>query len=230
MAWVATENFDSYSDGDLSGENGGSGWGGAWSSAQTTFEVQGSVVQGGTKAMRFVSALDGDGITRPLAVDVDTGNVQFYVRRADKVGVVQIILRDSGNSGVIRVDFENTAAGGDIVLNPPTDNIELLADFALDTWYLIEMEVNCTGDSHRARVDGGTWSTAVTDFDPGAGEVNNFFTRTDQATVTNAYIDTLGVGAGQPSSVKTIGGLAIADVKTVNNLAIASVKAWNGLD
>ena len=50
MSWTAIENFNSYADGDLNGENGGSGWSGAWSGS-VNYDIQGTTTYEGAKAV-----------------------------------------------------------------------------------------------------------------------------------------------------------------------------------
>ncbi len=135
-AFGASDDFDSYSAGDLNGGNGGSGWSGAWS-GNTSYDVEASGPQ--TSPNRVKASTVGEiTIDRSLTSSADAGDMYFAMQTSTASGsgyqgvefynnttfggAVQII-----QNGVLRV---SRSGGTTTLLNPVTAN----------TWYIIHVQ------------------------------------------------------------------------------------------
>src|SRR5690606_17187605 len=72
-AYAGVDDFDSYATGDLTGENGGSGFGGAWS-GHTNFDVTTAQFFSSPNSVSVTSASNNN-IIRDLTASVDSGNL-----------------------------------------------------------------------------------------------------------------------------------------------------------
>jgi len=238
MAWTAVENFDSYSDGDLAGNNGGSGWSGAWANgAVEVIDVNGTQTYQGAKSVTDNSAVNNAFYTRDLTSAVTgDGNIVYLAMRKGSTssGLLNVSIRNSGSGNRAEVRF-NTS--GNLVL-VGTTTATILAGYSADTFYAIRLTFNVTAGTSTAAYStgtfggGGSWSSessAVTMNN--SGNIDRIGLGRDAGTSTD-YWDYISGTDPLPAStsVKTIDGLAKASVKTVNGLAIASVKSVNGLE
>lgn len=160
MAWVAVENFDSYSDGDLAGENGGTGWSGAWANgAVEVLDVAGTQTYQGAKAVTDNSAVNNSFYTRDLTSAVSgDGNIVYFAMRKGSTssGLLNINIRNSGSGNRAEVRF-NTS--GNLVL-VGTTTVTLLAGYSADTWYAIRLTFNVTAGTATAAYNSGSgWSS-----------------------------------------------------------------------
>lgn len=182
MAWVATDDINSYSDGDLNANNGGSGWASAWI-ANSAVDVQGSVVYEGAKAGFFNSVADGVGAVRSVTTAVSSGIVSIRVRRPDKTAIFDIRILDNSDQRLIYLRFGTS----DITLI--NNSATLVSGYSVDTWYLAELFIDTTGSgAHKVRIDGGAWSSTVNDYDGGAGDAKKILLESGGAGC-NAYFD-----------------------------------------
>lgn len=182
MAWVATEDFNGYSDGDLNTLNGGSGWSSGWT-ANASVDVQGSVVYEGAKAGFFNSVADGVGAVRSLTTAVSSGTVSLRVRRPDKSAIFDVRITDASDQRLIYLRF-GTA---DITLINNSETI--VSGYSIDTWYLVELFIDTAGSgAHKVRIDGGSWTSTVNDYDGGAGDAKKILLESGGAGC-NAYFD-----------------------------------------
>lgn len=141
-AWVAVETFDSYSDGDLNGNNGGSGFSAAWS-GDTDYDIQGTVTfQSSTKA---VKATDANGnISRALTSSVSSG-VVYVAMRADSINNDQDAQIDFliGASTAFRLSFRDQG-GTDKAIFIGSSNTTILEPLGLSAWYVWKVTFNGT--------------------------------------------------------------------------------------
>lgn len=154
------EDFNSYPDGDLAGNNGGTGWFNAWS-GNIGWDVQGTTVFEGTKAV--AGAGDLTEIIRTFTPAANTGILTVAVRRSDKTtGRFLFGIRSGGPGGVGRAFLiMNTA---DIVIadaaggNPQT----AVSNYAANTWYVIHISWDATANTIKAREDSNpNWTPNV---------------------------------------------------------------------
>lgn len=225
MAWVAEENFDSYSNGNLVGNNGGSGWSGAWTGSTVT-QVEGTTVFQGTKA---VSATNGNANTpaRALTTAVSSGVMYIAFRRDVTTG-------DSGwrvltGSSVWMSCFMESS---NIEINHSLGTLNLVTGYSTGVWYVFELTIltNATF-SVRVNAGGAGWQASSGVLIPqNIGDVGSVALTCGGGAGSNGFWDYISATNPYPeTAIKTIDGLAKASVKTVDGLAIASVKTFNGL-
>ena len=153
MGIILTENFDSYSDGDLNGQ-------GSWS-GNTIFDIQGTVYIG-TKAVKGVSS--GGAQIEKLITQRSSGIISFKLRiNNDGAGTINgpvFALKEGANyitssslwsGGTHGYIYGNTFSGGGGVIQD---------GWYKDTWYTIDVEWRSSPDKKvRFRVDGGAWTS-----------------------------------------------------------------------
>jgi len=155
--YAGIDNFDSYSDGDLHAENGGSGWAGAWSGS-TYFDVQGSVTRSGAKAVEMVSDATEPSIFRQLSAAADAGDIYFSFRRSGADDQFGLAFRSGGTASgdaAFEVKWEND---GDLVLIGTT-TVNIATGAGTGTWYDIHVNIVST-TTCRARAktaSAGAW-------------------------------------------------------------------------
>lgn len=159
MAWTAIEDFNSYSDGDVVGENGGSGWSGAWAGTAGVFDVQGTVVYEGAKAILNTSSSN---ISRGLTAVSGDGNVMYIAHRrtANNSGASRILLDAAASSRRVTIEFNSS---GNIVGSGTT-----VQAYSANTWYVLKITLNTDADTFLVQVSTdpyglpGTFSAGAT--------------------------------------------------------------------
>jgi len=235
-AWAGIDNFDSYGDGDLHGESGGSGWSDAWGGS-TAYDVQGTTTFGGsTKAVQHDTSSTGT-IVRTLTSSVDSGDLYYAIRTDDaSLDGIQFEIQDGATLGGA-VSFENDG-GATYQIRVSTHAVaDILESLAADTWYIININfVSSTQFKVRAKVEGGSFNAYSSDLtyinsvnNPDRLDMTSFPIGSGQV---NLYIDEIGTtdpdaAAAGPAALKTLDTIAAASIKTIDGVAIASVKTWN---
>lgn len=189
-AFAITDNFDSYADGDLTGENGGSGWSAAWT-GNTEFDVQGTTVYAGAKAVSdAVGSNQSHTITRDLSSET-SGN--FYIAwRVSSVSQAcpYVILRE-GASGRGYLRFPCTASSGapDIYDSNPGSYDDITTGLSANTWYILHVEFDTTTDQYRARIYDGSWGsyTVYKDLVAGTGISRIDITNEGEASTSGTF-------------------------------------------
>lgn len=194
MAWVAIENFNSYADGDLAGETGGSGWNGAWVNGLTqTMSVTAVQEYEGAKGVLTNHNVSNTFYYRLLTSAISTnGNVVYFAMRKslNNSGEVSCGLRSSSGS---RLSIAMNASGN-ITLGGST-SVTLVSGFTVDTWYVFRLTFNVVAGTATAAVStaayGGTrsWgseSSSVTM--ASSGDIDRFQIQSD-ANAGTSYID-----------------------------------------
>lgn len=182
MAWTAIENFNSYSDGDLAGESGGSGWSAAWSNGATAvWNVQGTTVYEGAKGISCNDGAANPFYSRTLTTAIsDNGVVYFAMRKSSAAaGEIAFSLRSSAGS---RVQVKMTAAGNITIQGTTTQTV--LTGYSANTWYAFKLTFNVSG------------ATAVVAYSTGTYQGGGSWSA-DSSSVTlqnSGNIDRVGVG------------------------------------
>lgn len=129
------EDFNSYSDGDLNGQNGGTGWSGAWSGSGN-YDVQGSVVFEGAKAVINSANANAD-IERHATTGIGSGAVYIGIRPGNtSAGAIAVKLQNASSyTRRIGIVFNSS---GNIVLEG-TSNVTLVSGYAANTFYLFRI-------------------------------------------------------------------------------------------
>src|SRR3972149_5850151 len=164
MAWTYDQNFDDLNLGDLNGQDN-------WS-ADVAWDVQNSVVQGGTKAISAIAGTSNKNANRTINNSI-AGNVVLYMRSNSNSGSqngATFRCRDNTLTGRFEVRFAQNSTNLQLV---GTTAITLVSGFSPDTWYKVEIEYDTVAGTARARVNDGSWSSSVTM--TGSGDITDLF-------------------------------------------------------
>lgn len=156
MAFAAVafvDDFNSYSDGDLNGNNGGSGWGTAWSGS-ATYDVQGTTVYEGAKAI--IQQAGGTISREPTASPTGTGIFYVAMRHSSNSAARMSFyyLNGAGNAG-IGVDLNS--AGNIVSLQGST-----IGTYAANTWYVFRITADFTGSTYTVASSTDAYGSAGT--------------------------------------------------------------------
>ncbi len=232
MAWIATDNFDSYPDGDLSGQNGGTDWTAAWSGG-AGFDVQGTVVYQGAKAVSVVRTGAAQEITRDFTA-ITAGSVYIAVRVTSTALESYLMINEGATSrgyikhtgGVISI-YDN---GGGVYQNVATG-------LSADTWYIVNIEFDdgAQPNNYRARVYNGSWGSFSSWYQVNGGSYTNISRirlQLDTPGTGTAYYDLITptdpVAAAGPSNLKSLDGNTKANIKSYNGNLLANIKSIAG--
>lgn len=154
MAWVAEENFDSYSVGDLTGNNGGSGWSGAWGVvlSDTLYDVVTDDFYGGTKSVKGVNAAN---LSRGLTTGVSSGVLYYAHKYTSGSSDAKLGFWVTPHSALAYYILFNAG-------NISCQGTTLVSGFSTSTWYLFEVTLTGSNTLDVRYHDGTSWSTAVT--------------------------------------------------------------------
>jgi len=141
------ENFDSYNDGDLNGQGGWSG--------DTLYDVQGTVVQAGTKAVKCAGGAGSGSIGKSFSPEA-SGNQIFYMRSTNPTPRQAVVFYEDDNQ-LIHVLFYN----GNIVFDGGSGKTTIKSSVSINTWYKIEVEWRESDGYFRGRVNDGNWTDWV---------------------------------------------------------------------
>lgn len=163
--WTGIDTEFGGTDGDLDGTTGGSGWSGAWSGGNTDYDVQGTTVYSGSKAVQNAALDDLDAAeSRTLTTAQTTGTFRIALRRSDvSSNSFQVILRNTEPQDVAKIMFTPTAIN--LVGNT---TVACLASPSANTWYLVDVNFDMstgTNGTLKCRVDEGTYSSTITGVD-----------------------------------------------------------------
>lgn len=224
MAWIAEDNFDSYSDGNLTGNSGGSNWTTNWStigSGSWEPQVEGSVVLQGTKSISMTPDNGSDrGAIRTFTA-ITSGTFYIMVRRnTSSTGQMYFGLR--GDAGYGPIIYMNSS--GNIVANATT-----LQAYSADTTYTLAINFDCATDLFSVSVNGGTFSSDIA-FDTAATNLHTIRVMSADATtgVTN-YFDFISPTALVTSSINSISGQAYSLDSSINGITKASISSIMGV-
>jgi len=181
------DGFDSYSDGDLNGQ-------GSWGTA-TDFQVQGSTVFSGTKAVK-VSA--GSVTIKKSFTPQMTGSQRVSGRVADSTttGLWTFRIYESPSSPVITI---RTSSNKLQYFDGSTYND--IGTVAGDTWFTVDIEWRSSDFNARYSLNGGSWTAWDTawgaSWSSGLDEIRLV---NDSASASDAFWDELDIGGGTPAS------------------------------
>lgn len=147
MPTILTDNFNSYADGDLNTQ-------GSWSGS-VIFDIQGTVVREGAKAVSAAAIGSDQNITK-TGTATATGKISFYVRRTATGGGATRLALKTGATLCHEVVLQATGAVD--MWDSSSGSWKNLGTYVADTWYLIEIEWQDSDDKARGRLDGGSWT------------------------------------------------------------------------
>lgn len=201
---VVLEDFDSLNTGQLNGQGG-------WSGGTDT-QVTSDTNQSGTRA---VGKTGGGGITDTkksiTPLNTDTSLISCYVRSTtvnnggggafgcrfyeDSTTLFTLRFNDEGNQ--LEVTGNST--------------VQLMAGPSANTWYKLELEVDFTNDSARARVNGGSWSSSFSAVGVAAFSQINYIGTQFGGLAGSAYLDTYEAtyaeGGGEEEPPPVVGSI-----------------------
>lgn len=201
MAWVATDDFESYADGALAGNNGGSGWSGAWaSSGSDNWTVQGTVVYEGLKAISSANSVTQTCQRSFTALSGTSNEVRIAIRRTTVSGAARNVVvfnagatfrfqLEAGDNGGGAVNIRIATSGGNTIIETP---------MSADTWYLVVLDIDMTNSQVRGKLGGGTY-TSYRAMD-GSGAIDTVKLQTQDGTGTG-YFDYLGPQAAAAGGI-----------------------------
>jgi hypothetical protein len=215
MAITTIDNFNSYSDGDLNGQ-------GTWS-GHVGFDVQGSVVQEGAKA---VTGNTAGQVINLNVTDRTTGIFRCYMKVTTGISSgPSFRLNDSG----IGMAFDVQIQSGKWKLRNTINTPEIIGDPTVDQWDLLEIEIDSSANTARARLNGGTWTATMTHTFTSITDID--LESTDNVSSSLAHWDLIqyddGVAASGPANLKSLDTNLKANIKSYNTNVIANVKSIN---
>ena len=145
MATIFEDDFNSYDDGDLNGQ-------GDWS-ANAIWDVQGTIVKEGAKAVKATNGnwyeMSKDGTART------DGRITFYVRAAQTDAHLNCLLRQVGAADFAMSLYFN----GDGNIQYKDDvGYHTIQAYSADQWYEVEVEWRSSDHKLRYRIDEGDWT------------------------------------------------------------------------
>lgn len=204
-AWSATDSFETYSVGSLSGDNGGTGWSGAWTQATAGWNVVSSPTCSGSRAIQYASA--GADYNRSLTSGVTSGIMQICIMvdtSPTATHGIDVEFRDGTtvkfDIGLAFTTFTNCSST-DLCFANESSGVELVASPVSSTWYTVNVEFDQANNRARANVDGGAWSSYVTAAGGSFTSITNVRLNTNASGQQGHYfLDDIGVGSGPPAA------------------------------
>ena len=194
MAWIATENFESYADNDdLNTKAGGTNWTGNWAVIAGAGTVQNTPT---LEAGLCAEETGTNDVVRRTFTAVTDGIVSWIMRRDDLTtpGVGGVLLQNntSGN-GLLAVNFTGTNI--DLV---GTTTVSILASPSTNTNYTIHLHIDRANNRYRARVGSNEWSAYVTE--QGNEDPDRFVMRFQDSPSGSMWIDDIKAGSDPASA------------------------------
>ncbi len=150
---ILTDDFNSYNDGDLNTQ-------GSWS-GHASYDVQGTTVKEGAKAVKYAGPVAGQQVMAKTGTIRAAGNAGMYMRHdgdasTDTGGYV---LREGGAwKAYTSFDIVNR-----VIKLHGGSAIDLLTSISTTTWYWVEIEWTDTPSQQiKGRVNAGAWSATTT--------------------------------------------------------------------
>ncbi len=234
MAWVATDNFESYDDGDnLDTLSGGSGWTANWDeSTAGKYTISNAEAQSGTLSLEHDSfSVNGQEptVSRTFTAVTSGEEGQFYIKKtASHVADNCSVGFFKGSTNAFLISISHTS--GDIIILHDGGTDTVVSGSTLDQWY--KWNIKFSGTTFTYSVDDAAFSTAKTyrnSITTGVDKMEMAISAANNADY-RFYVDDISAPAASgPANMKSWNGLAIASIKSIKGLAIASVTKVNGL-
>ena len=181
---AVTDNFDGYNDGDLNGQ-------GSWTGG-TSFDVQGTVKQAGTKAVSGSGAAEE--VTKAFSAGVATGNQQFYMRRDNKgSGDFTIRMSEGGTRKIIFGNSLDRGYDGNFAYYSGTGWTDTGVAFNDDTWYKCRIEWRDSDKKARYYVNdvlAVDWDNTIQSF---TTDIDGIILKKDNLSGDTIYADSFSV-------------------------------------
>lgn len=214
-SWAATDNFESYSTGNINGDNGGTGWSGAWAVAAggtTGCVVVSTPVNSGTRSLQMDGTVTCD-VSRTVTTGATTGTMQLYLYVANQPGATNgyTIVLKQGSTNEFAIDWGSSrSSGNNIVFDNLTTGVTLLATPAATTWYQIQVQFDQANSRARASLNGGAFSAYVTAAGGTYTSIDTIRATTQDGVVNKFYVDDIGT--------PPVGSPATADLIVINGV------------
>jgi len=167
MAWVALQDFNETSNGNLSGNTGGSGWSVGWAGAGTTnlntseFQVDTVAPSEGVRSVHVDCASVSAYIERLLTTAVTAGTVYMQVRCAQTNKVLILNLNKTTGSNTMLVKFDSD--GNIKYYNDTSGAYVTIQAYSADTYYTVAFDFDTVAQAnkYRVKINAGTYSSYV---------------------------------------------------------------------
>lgn len=205
MAWVATENFESYSAGSaLNGASGGSNWNGNWASGGffvSITAVSSPTISGTRCAEMFVNGTDNGSLSR--AVTATTSGIMTFKLQRDTAtaGAGIASLQATGGAAYVVLDGDGNWGGlgtGKIIVVNGVSKVSL-GSWSANTTYTFVVDYDTTNNRYRVAIDGGAFSSyGAFSGVPSTGVTTLDFSETHGGSAVNRkfYIDSIDTSGG----------------------------------
>lgn len=147
------DSFNSYSDGDLTGENGGSGWSGAWSGS-TDFDVQGATTTEGAKAV-VINIPSGQEADMERSFASKTSGVLHWAQRKDAPDHANQVSLRSGSTLAMYIQIGSGSPTWTMGDGASAFNIQ---SYTVGEWDTVDLEFDTATDKYRVKIDNGTYT------------------------------------------------------------------------
>lgn len=159
-AYAGVDNFDSYSAGDLSGANGGSGFSGAWS-GHANYDVQNSTFFSTPNGVSVTGAANNN-VVRVLSASVDSGNLYVAMRASGVTtagAYANLDILDNSNQRAMSIQITPLGGSSNLTANG-TASQNLITTISANTWYIVHIEfLSTTTFRARAKAAGGAFGS-----------------------------------------------------------------------
>lgn len=189
---LLTENFDGYNDGDLNGQ-------GNWAGS-TDFDIQGTVVKEGAKAVTL-SGGNSRSIVKTGTSTAD-GTLSFWHRQdVDPARAVDIdsglIIQDSDGTNIYIVRFRRLSDNSAREIAYNDGDYQTIGAFTDSVWYKVEIEWRSSDNKARYRIDEGNWTAWFDGASSGTPAKVALYTGSSGPQVADAaYWDEIGETSG----------------------------------
>jgi len=153
---LVTDNFDSYTDGDLNGQGGWSG--------SALFDIQTAVKNSGAKALKVITAGSLVGVTK-TGIKINDGKQTFYLRAEQTNASGEFVLLSPTDDLAISLSFYTDGHIHDYSGSGGATDTDLGA-YSTSQFYKVDVEWRSSDHKHRITIDNGTpsdWLDVVND-------------------------------------------------------------------
>lgn len=211
MAWLGTDSFESYANGNnLNTLNGGSGWSAAWSVSAGTWSITNATAAAGT-TLSATSSSPGGYVNRNVA-STTAGEVTMYMRKDGTNGAFYLNLCTSGSGA---------GANSRVIMGMETANIVaydngtqriLVPSFTTSTWYKITVKYGHVSNKFAVSINDGAYSADYAYSFGGSGAITNFqIYEGAGGTPSQFYFDQIAPYSAPPvgpTTIKTLNGVS----------------------
>lgn len=189
-AWTATDTFESYANGNnWNTLNGGSNWATAYAYTPTgscTATITNSTAYDGSLAGQIVcpSGVGNEGQVKRTFTGITVGTFQVAMRRnTSSADGSKVRISSSGVANYCDLDFNN-----DGTVTMTGASTQSVGNYSANTWYVVTIDFDTGANTCRAKIDSGSYSTAVGWGGGGGGTISEIYFR-DVATSNGARTD-----------------------------------------